>query len=254
MIRKILIVLIRWEGGVGRVVNSIKPILEKKGYRIEILSREDDLECFSLKSSLFKLREEVKKRDYSILYTQDWSCALPLIGFKNHYCCFHGREVKKFGKHLQDIVGNLMGKRLFVVGDKLKKEFPESKLAYNGVDRKKFFDLKKERRYLGWIRKTSEEKRITEIKKIAKKHKLPLSIAEKIPPEKMNEWYNNLKVFVSYPSKQAGFNLCWLEAKASGVPKILGNENGIGIKKINKTDLNFFSWENHVNKLVKAFK
>ena len=61
---KILIVLIRWKGGVGRVVSSIKPILEKAGYEVEVISREDDLKCYSLKESIFKLRKEVKEEDY----------------------------------------------------------------------------------------------------------------------------------------------------------------------------------------------
>ncbi|MCR4327256.1 MAG: hypothetical protein NUV46_01600 [Nanoarchaeota archaeon] len=253
MNKKILIVLIKWGGGVGRVINSIKPLLEEKGYEVEVISREDDLKCYSLKSSLFKLRNEVKKRRYDILYTQDWSCTLALIDFKNHYCCFHGQGVK-FEKAVQSIVGDLMGKRLFVVGDKLKKEFPKSKLIYNGVNKKVFYNLKKERKYLGWIKRDYEEINQKGIKEMAKKYKLPVSIAEKIPPEKMNEWYNSLKVFVSYPKSFTGFNICWLEAKASGVPEILGNENGVGISKIKENGLDFFSWENHVNKLVEVFE
>ena len=56
---KILIVLKKWKGGVGRVINSIKPLLEKEGHEVKVISREDDLKCFSMKSSWFKLQREV---------------------------------------------------------------------------------------------------------------------------------------------------------------------------------------------------
>ena len=91
------------------------------------------------------------------------------------------------------------------------------------------------------------------MKAIAKEKGLELSIAKNIPPEKMNDWYNTLKVFVSYPPSYVGFNLVWLEAKASGVPLVLGNENGIGINKINE-DWKEMTWENHVDKLLEVFK
>ena len=68
---KILIVMIRWKGGVGRVVSSIKSLLEERGHKVEVISREDDLKCYSLKESIFKLRKEVKERDYDTLYVMD---------------------------------------------------------------------------------------------------------------------------------------------------------------------------------------
>ena len=249
---KILIVLIRWKGGVGRVIESIKPLLEKAGNEVEVISREDDLKSYSLKDSFFKLRREVKKRDYDILYTQDWSCALPFLGFRNHFICFHGNESNKLGRLIQNFIGKAMGKRLIVVGPKLKERFPKSNLIYNGVDFNKFRNLKKRRTKIGWVDKGTESITEEDFLKIAKKYRLKPTIAENIQPEKMNEWYNSLKIFVSYPPESAGFNLCWLEAKASGVPEILGNENGVGINKIKK-DWKKMSWENHVNKLLGAF-
>jgi len=48
---KILIVLIRWKGGVGRLIESLKPFLEKEGHQVEVISREDDLKGFSAKQS-----------------------------------------------------------------------------------------------------------------------------------------------------------------------------------------------------------
>ena len=88
--------------------------------------------------------------------------------------------------------------------------------------------------------------------KIAKDYNLKLSVAENIPSEQMNNWYNKLKVFVSYPTKNAGFNLCWIEALASGVPIVLGNEEGIGIKNAKK-NWKKLTWEKNVNKLEEVF-
>jgi hypothetical protein len=248
---KILIILIRWKGGVGRVINSIKPLLKEKGHEVDIISREDDLNLFSLKDSFFKLRKEVKKRQYDLLYTQDWSCALPFLFWKNHYTCFHGNEIG-ISKFLQNIVGKIMQKKVVVVGPLLKKRFSKSNMIYNGVDLKKFKKLYKRRDKMGWIKKDTEKITKKDFIKIAKEKNLKPTIAENIPPEKMNDWYNSLKVFVSYPLKSAGFNLCWLEAKAAGVPVILGNEEGIGITNIEK-HWNEMSWENHVIKLLKLF-
>lgn len=248
---KILIILLRWQGGVGRVVNNIKPLLEKKGDIIEIRSREDDLKCRSLIRSLISLRREVNKRNYDILYIQDWSCALPLID-KESFVCFHGEDINKISRFFQTLVGKIKGKKLVVVGDKLKKRFPKSNLIYNGVDFNKFKNLKKIRNKIGWIDKATEEITKEEFLRIAEKYKLNPTIAKDIPQEKMNNWYNSLKVFVSYPTRMAGFNLCWLEAKATGVPIILGNERGIGISKIEK-DWKKMSWKNHVNKLLRLF-
>jgi len=254
---KILIVLIKFEkkgvGGVTRVVKNIKQLFEKKGHQVEIISREDDLNCFSVKQSFFKLRKEVNKRDYDILYTQDWSCALPFLNYKNHYCCHHGLTPSKIGRFLQKIVGKVMKERTISVGPPVKKMFPKSNLINNGFNPEEFKDLNKERKYFGWVNKGTEIVTEEEMREMAKEKGLKLSIAKGIPTEKMNEWYNTLKVFASYPPGYVGFNLVWIEAKASGVPVVLGNENGIGIKKINE-DWREMTWENHVDKLLEAFK
>jgi len=92
-----------------------------------------------------------------------------------------------------------------------------------------------------------------EMRDVAKEKGLEISIANKIPSEKMNEWYNTLKIFASYPPNYVGFNLVWLEAKASGVPLVLGNEFGIGINKINN-EWEEMTWENHINKVLEVFK
>lgn len=259
---KILIILIKWKGGVGRVINSIKPLLEKEGHKVEVISREDDLKCFSSIKNLFWLRKKyksiIKKINPNIIYTQDWSMALPLllpfrIYEKKHFCCFHGLNPNKKGIALQKIVGKIMGKRLFVVSNFLHKKFPKSAILYNGVNTKQFYNMKKGRKYFGWIKRDYEKKNEKEIRIMAKEYELELSVIDNIPQNKMNEWYNSLKVFASYPKKFSGFNMCWLEAKASGVPNVLGNENGIGIENIHK-NFHKFTWENNVNKLLGVWR
>jgi len=233
---KILIYILRYKGGVGRVIKSLKPELEKLGNEIKIISREDDLDCFSLKDSFKKLKKDIKKRNYDILLTNDWSIALPFIFKKNHFSLFHGLEQHGISKVIQKKIGKMLENNLMVVGSIMLKRFPKAILTENGINPKKFYNMKKERRYLGWIKKETEGITKKEVKLLAKKYNLKLSIAETIHPNKMNEWYNSLKVFISMPLPSAGFNLCWVEAKKSGVPEIIGNDNGIGINNINKTN------------------
>lgn len=285
---KILIFLKKWKGGVGVVVNSIKKELELRGHKVICISREEDLNSYSLIKNLFWLRKEykkiIKKENPDIIYTQDWSTALPLlfpfrIFKKKHFCCFHGNQLGKT-KIFQSIIGKIMGKHLVVVGDSLKKRFPKSKLIYNGVDFNRFKDLRKKRKYLGWINKPTEILKKEEILDLANKLKLKPLIVENfsIPFDRMNEdFYNRCKIFISLPSKSAGFNLCWIEAMAARVPKIIGNNEGIGwklnidkIKKgekieevikrarpkdyrkeIEKSD---FTWKKHVDKLLENWE
>ncbi len=247
------------EGGVNRVVNSIKPLLEKKGHKIDVISREDDLNRYSLISSFRVLRKEVKRRDYDLIYTQDWSCALPFLFKKNHYCCFHGHNFG-VGFFIQSLIGKIMGKRLIVVGPTLKKRFPKSNLIYNGASKKDFYDMKKKRKYIGYYfsnRKMNAsdpiaKETLDKVKELKEKFKLETSLAKDIPPNKMNEWYNSLQFFICLPPKQTGFILGWLEAKFAGVPNIIGNEYGVGISNLN-ANWKSMTWENHVNKLLETF-
>jgi len=232
---KILITLIKWEGGVGRVVRNQKRELERLGHEVKVLTRKQtpDFACLS------------KMIDYDIVFSQDWSCALKLLFRKNHYVCFHGHNPAKLGYIIQTIVGKIKRKKLFVVGDSLKRRFPKSTLLYNAVDKEEFYDLNKERKYLGWIKRDYEEITLEQAEEIASLNDIKLSVAEKIPPENMNEWYNSLKYFMSYPKSFTGFNMCWLEALAAGVPEVKGNDHGIGIDNAKKKwkDL---TWENNV--------
>lgn len=282
---KVLIILSRWKGGVGAVIKNVSKQLQEKGHTVDVISREDDLKIYSLLDSLVRLRHIVnKKNNYDILYTQDWSSALPFLFpypvlRSNHCCCFHGNQSGKIGKILQTIVGKLMGNKLFVVGDSLKKRFPKSNMVYNGVDIEQFKPLNEKREYLGWINKETEVLSKKDILKLAKNMKLKPLIVENygIPFEEMNEKiYNKCEAFISLPPISAGFNLCWVEAMAAGVPIIIGNNEGIGcklnidkfkskkdffkkIEKLSKKDYRKYilksglSWENHVNKLLEAW-
>jgi hypothetical protein len=101
-------------------------------------------------------------------------------------------------------------------------------------------------------------------------------IAKNIPAEKMNEFYNKCKVFISLPPRASAGALSWMEAMAAGVPKIIGNKESESYlfpiervddkrdiaksiidakekdyrKWLTKTD---FSWRSHVNKLLNVF-
>ena len=240
---KIIIIAINMTGGVGRVISEIKKEFVKRKHKVKIFLR-DDYESES------ELKKEVEKESYDVLYTQDWSCCKIFLFSKNHFSCFHGNNPGKLGYVLQTLIGKFIGKNLVVVGPSLKKRFPKSTMIYNGVDKEEFCDMKLERKYFGWIDKKTEMYDEATIKKEAEKYNLSLLIAKDIPSNEMNKFYNKCKVFASYPPYSGGFNLCWIEAKASGVPIILGNENGIGITKaLNEK----FSWEFHVNKLLEIF-
>ncbi len=284
---KILIFLSRWPGGVGVVINSIKKELENKGHKVVCISREEDLKIYSSVKKLRNLRKNyiyyTKKEKPDIIYTQDWSMALPLLFpyplfSDKHFCCFHGNQLGK-AKIIQKIIGELMRGKLIVVGDSLREKFLKSNLVYNGVDLEKFKPLNKKRVYLGWINKSTETLTKSEIFNLGKKLNLIPLIAENfnIPFDKMNkEFYNKCKVFISLPPVTAGFNLCWVEAMAAGVPIIIGNEEGIGrkieitkfkskkelfqnINKLDKKDYrkqiekSYLTWKSHVDNLIKIW-
>jgi len=234
---KILTYILRHKGGVGRVIRTLEPELKKLGHELEIVSREDDLNCFSLVESVRKLNKDRKKRDYDILLTNDWSIALPFKFNENHFSLFHGLQVTKTSRLIQKMVGRLIGKNLMVVGKKMSKIFPRATLTENGVNLEKFFNMNKERKYLGWIKRDYDLITEAEARLKAEERGLELSVAENIHPDKMNEWYNSLEVFISMPPEYTGFNLCWVEAFRAGVQIILGNNNGVGIKNIRNEDL-----------------
>jgi glycosyltransferase involved in cell wall biosynthesis len=283
----VLILIKKYSGGVGVVVKNIKKNLEKKGHKIKIISRQEDLKINSFKNSIFKIRKivkkEMKENKYDIIYTQDWSLSFPLLFpiklySTKHFCCFHGIQ-PGFPKIFQKFVGNLMKEKLIVVGDSLKKKFSESNLIYNGVDINLFKPNKKTKRIknsVGFANWKIKRYHYNKIKKAVESSGKKLIIAEKISYEKMPEFYNSLGMFISLPPSCTGFNMVWVEAMACDVPKIIGNDAGIGSKlPINKID-NFeniksaiinakkknyrellnrnFTWDFHTNKLLELWK
>ncbi len=284
---KILILLKRWKGGIGTYVLEVSNELKKQGHHVDVISREDDLKKFSVWGSVSVLRKKVtdmmKKEKYDILYTQDWSLALPFffpipIFRKKHFCGFGGIQVGK-ASLLQKIVGKLLGKNLISYGDPVKKAFPLSKQIFNGVNLEKFKPIKKIKRIknsVGMVNMPTEVWHISALKSATKKAGKKFFNIWGVPQKEMPKFYNKIETFVSLPPKHTGFNLCWLEAMACGVPKIIGSNAGIGcrlpidkienykniedaLKKVKKKDYRKiieekFSWEIHVKKLVNFFK
>ena len=209
---KILIFLKKWPGGVGVIIKSIKEELEKRGHKVICISREEDLKLFSSIKNLFWLRKKytelIKKENPDIIYTQDWSMAFPLlfpfrIFKKKHFCCFHGIQPGK-GSVIQKIIGNLIGRKLIVVGDSLKKKFPKSVLIYNGIDLEKFKPnkkIKKIKNSVGFVNWKTKEYHYKEIKKAAKSVSKKLIVAENIPYKQMPKFYQKLEYFISLPPK-----------------------------------------------------
>lgn len=246
---KVLILLKKKFGGVGTYVLNVKKILEKKGHKVTVIAREEDLGICSLLNSIFKIRKKViqleEKNRFDVIYTQDWSIAFPLLFpypiYKHkHFCCFHGREVLFFSKVLQNIVGKIMNTKLITVGPLLKRKFQNSSLIYEGVDLEMFRPLENvERKYIGWIDKAEVISK-EDLHEISKKWRI--KVARGIPFERMNFFYNQCSIFISLPPPDAGFNLCWLEAMAAGVRKIIGNRYGIG-EKLPITKVEEFGWE-----------
>ena len=140
-----------------------------------------------------------------------------------------------------------------------------------------FKPLNKKRDALGWIGWSKKVELVNEhqMKDLANELGLRLVVAKTVPFSKMNEFYNQCVAFVSLPPSYAGFNLCWLEAMAAGVPFVYGNNFGVGeclssIKKIDSLNdvktlplktidhrkwllKNDFTWERHVLNLLRIF-
>jgi len=286
----ILILFKKWNGGVGTVVKHLSNEFQKNGHKVIILSREDDLNKKSLFSSIFLLRKKIKeivrKEKIDIIYTQDWSLAFPLLApipmlRDRHFCVFYGISDTFLSVMMQKIIGRIMGGNIIVCTNSLKKMFPKSNLIYNRVNSKFFKPKKKIKKiknsvgFAGWkIPAYHFEEIKTGIEKAGKK----MIIAENIPKEKMPEFYNKIESFISLPPECSGFGLVYLEAMASGVPKIIGSNYGGGdvipITKIedyngniseaikNSKSKNYrkwilenkFTWEDAALKLEKIFE
>lgn len=140
---KILIISRRKKDNVGDFSKLLKNKLIERGNKVEIFSREEDLNLPDLSSSMGGLKEFVKKKDveenYDIIYTFDWSIAFPLLFplkvFKEkHFCFFYDIEPSDGkSKVLQKITANMLGDHLIVRTKELKKKFPKAKLSEDGL-------------------------------------------------------------------------------------------------------------------------
>lgn len=280
--------MIRWKGGVGTVIKNVKKQLEEKGHEVDIISREDDLQIYSFRKSVNLIRQLVKKKNenynYDIIYTHDWSMTFPLLFptrlFKEkHYCQFHGVQFGKVSSWFQSYVGKEMYNKLIVNREDQLERFPKSSLIFNGLDRDLFKQLKIKRieNSVGFANDPVKMYHFDEIKEaVMTSGKIFMPIWG-INHEKMPDFYNQIETFISFPlEKIAGFNMSWLEAMSCGVPKIVGNDAGIGgmlpidkikdfssireaIEKATEKDYptlipDGFSWNDHVNKLLELWE
>jgi len=234
----ILILYKKKVGGVGTVIVSLRKEFPKRGHKVVPISREDDLNIYSLAKSIFplrrKVREIVKEEKIDIIYAQDWSMAFPLLFPTRMYrdklfCVFYGEESSFISIQLQKMVGKLLGTRVISCTDSLKKLFPKSTLIYNRVDSELFkprTQIKKIKDSVGFASWKTDEYSFSAVKEAVKKAGKRLVIAEGVPKEKMPEFFNTLECFITLPPTYSGFGLASMEAMASGVPKIIGNMYG----------------------------
>ena len=140
---KILVVYRTEKDSVGKFAKEIAENLKKKGHSVDLVSRNEDLHLQTLSGSMDGLKGFIikldEKENYDIIYTQDWSIALPLIIptktlFEKHYCLFHDIEPSGAqSKILQKIIGNMLGEKLIVRNIELKNKFPKSTLSPEGI-------------------------------------------------------------------------------------------------------------------------
>jgi len=139
---KILVVYRTEKDLVGRSVKEMAERLKAKGHSVDMVSRNEDLHFETLSSSMDGLKGFIlkinEKEGYDIIYTQDWSIAMPLlipskVLFEKHYCLFHDIEPSTQSKIFQRIVGNMLGNKLVVKTKELKEKFPKSHLSENGT-------------------------------------------------------------------------------------------------------------------------
>ena len=222
--------------GVGVVAEELMNQWISQGHECKLLSREDDFKADSVAKGIWKIRKYVKEHEheYDVIYTHDWSMALPLmfpyvLAGEKHYCHFHGVENKT--PFMQDIVGKQLKHRLIVLHDQHAKAFKSSLQVNNAANFETFKNINLKRKYVGFVDKPGEHPEIREIaRQISKELKMPLLIAKEIHFSKMNRFYNECKVFISLCEDTAGFGLVWLEAMSAQVPLIIGNEQGCGPK------------------------
>jgi len=275
---KILILLKTWVGGPATYVKEVKRELENLGHEVTVITREECLGINSLAKSIFAIRKTAKADDYDIIYTKDWSLAFPLlfpypILKDKHYCGFGGLQPGK-AKHLQKLTYAMMPNRIICYGDPVKNEYPNAHQIFNGVNTERFKPMPEIERIpnsVGFVNCPEDQWNFGIVKEAVEKTGKKFMNIWGVPNEDMPKFYNQIETFISYPPEYTGFNLCWLEAMACGVPKIIGTNSGIGcrlpISKIqdfiniedsinNVTEKDYakmvgdFTWKAHTKKLI----
>ncbi len=237
---KILHVIRRWKGGVGTYVQEVCTELEKLGHEVKVISREDDLGCFSLRKSFSVLRTAVKKENADVINAHDWSIALPLLGLKNLVVTFHAVEPSLRSRILQRLVYSRA--KVIAVSNSVKKKYPKAEVVLEGVNLKLFkpvkgFELDVKKPVIGFAQAKNKLYNYSSVVDAVDtiggtllttgtrdNRSISLGYLER---QELSKFYSSLDAFVSLPYKGAGFNLVWLEAMACEIPTV-GNYEGVG--------------------------
>jgi glycosyltransferase involved in cell wall biosynthesis len=282
---KVLMVHKTSKGGVAVHVKEVARELRKMGIEVKEISRNEDLGITSFVKSYFKMRELFKKwsREYDIIHTHDWSIAYPAIKakIKNLVATFHAFPTNFIANYFQTYVIRKLKSRAIVVSPRMKKYYVEATCIPNGVNLNFFRPLKVKREEIAGIAQEYNKKKI--IKILEEMGIKWVSTEGALPFERLPEFFSKLKIFISIPYQQTGFNMVWLEAMACEVPYIIGTNAGIGeilpiykvrtfyelketLEKIKKGELqplknqrewiikNKFTWKEHAKKLIKVYE
>lgn len=276
-------------GGVAVHVKYLKKYLERKGFEVKEITRNEDLKMDSLVKSYQRMKDLFKRweKDYDVIHAHDWSIALPAVraGIKNLVVTLHGLPTNFVAKYFNDYIVKKLKNRVIVVSPYMLKRYPYATYIPNGVDLEVFkkYNIGNRTNRNVMILGVAQEYNKSKIIAIAKKIGFSIKIAKGIKNEEMPMFYNQLDIFVSIPPKTTGFNLVWLEAMACEVPYIIGTNDGIGellpiykIKTFKDLEMllrsikekkipplrltrewikaNKFTWDTHVEKLIELYK
>lgn len=225
-------------GGVSAHVSDLKKELIKQKFKVDEVSRVEDLGFGGFLSSYFKMKKFFRKMSskYNVIHVHDWSLAYPAIksGIKNLVCTFHGFPTHFIAKIFQNYCIKKLDSRAVVVS--LKMVVNGANYIPNGVDLNLFKASKKFRRDMNLVG-VAQKYNLSEIKKVVKSLGFKFVVANTIPHDKMPEFYSKIGIFVSIPPECTGFNLVWIEAMACGVPHVIGDSSGVGYQlPIHKVD------------------
>jgi len=275
------------EGGVSIHVKEVSRELKKMGFRVDEITRNEDLRLTSFFTSYHRMKLLFKKlsRKYDVIHCHDWSIAYPALkaSIKNLVATFHAFPTNPVAKIFEDYCINQLSFRAIVISPRMKRIYNNATLIPNGVNLSIFRKLESIRRVknlVGLAQKYNLRKIISVLKK---KHFDFVFTDNKLKYEDLGKFYSRIEIFISVPYEAAGFNMVWLEAMACEVPYIIGTKAGIGemlpiikisgirelpdllnrIREGKITPLkdqrkwilmNNLTWKNHAKKLVKLYE